>query len=1177
MRKNEKLVKTMLLVPLATAVVTAAAVPWQTGYTPGYSFGLTAYASDLATERVRINLNELKTDFDADSGVTATLDTTEGIYKITLAGGKKYLIEGSNYINDSYVDVQMIICDDADVYFDHVYIKNDNGKVATSTREPDAGEKPEISYRMDNTVTPLQFEGSTAYQASISGNLTLDVFHGKLDDYVGVAQAMHGLPSLQNMTLVTNGECRCDDYYNWDSSSTILSSTTQEEIGGAGSATFGILAPELDGKQIKGYRLYQQGKMMKTVMPEKSMAYIGSHLKLSLADAALYEYDAIEILLADGSSEQYKRFDVKNTSGKLYYRVFCKEDAAVLSLLPRLDADHVNYTFENGKILCVRRDHTEGEWKLDASGNGVQTCLYCDLEMDSCKHQKPVTVSADTIATNDDKNEIILKYAEQNQINGVCVDLGDKYRNYPYKVAVYGCDSEAEPTLDAVCEKVEAGELNPIATARSDRSERTLSIDISGEQQFSYYYIVVTNAYSWGPSPVISASLYHYVSTIETRDAVGETCSTARYTPQVCSQCGLTVEKTDEGTTTKNHHVIYHEAVPATCQQAGTIAYWECTDCQKKYSDAECRNEITDPDDLVEPETEHVYSDVYRRIDLETHVIICDHCGERMENAAEPHEYVYRYGHMVCRCGMEQPVLTAAAEQIAYGETDTLTVQHIETSGLDDVEYQWYEKLTDAAFDENELKDQEKYRIYAGETTVTMTTPKTLPAGEHTFVCVMTYKTSMLAVEKIITVTKAAPSKELFSGTVNAGGAYTGKAYETVVAPKSDVTGLGEMLVKYIRTDAAGNRMESTEAPVKAGSYQVVASVTEGMNYTADEFILGTTVISKAVPAYTAPGKQTLTCQQTLKDIVLPAGFTFANAGQVLAAGKDNPVKLIYTPADTENYDIVQNIEMIVTVAAHAYGAPAYEWSVDGKQCKLVFTCGVCTAAVDGHSFTVDGTVTSQVKTPATETTMGTTTYTVTYGQYTDTKDVADIPMLEKKADTAQTVKPAKKGTKLKCKQGSFKVTNVSVKNPQVSYQAPKSKKVKIVKVPDTVQIDGVTYKVTSIAKNAFKNDKNLQIVTVGDHVTTIGDQAFAGCKHLTTITIGKNVTKLGKRVFIGCDKLKSITMLTTKLTKKSIGKYTFKGLTESVEIEVPKKKLKAYTNLFYDKGLSRNVKIKKK
>lgn len=1173
MKKNEKLVKAMLLVPLATAVVTAAAVPWQTGYTPGYSFGLTAYASDLATERVRINLNELKTDFDADSGVTATLDEAHGIYKITLAGGQKYLIEGSNYINDSYVDVMMKICDDADVYFDHVYIKNDNGKVATSVTAPVEGEERRTSYSLSNTVTPLQFMGSDAYQASISGNLTLDVFHGKLDDYAEAEQAISGTPSLQNMTLVTNGECDCDDYNKWDSGSMILSSTTQEAIGDAECATFGILEPELDGKQIKGYRLYQQGKVMKTIMPEKSMAYIGSHLKLSLANAALYEYDAIEILLADGSSEQYKRFDVKDAAGDLYYRVFCKEDKEVLSLLPRLDADHVIYSFENGKILCVRRDHTEGEWKLDASGNGVRTCLYCDLEMDVCKHQKSVTVPAERIAANVDQNKIVLKSSERDQINELRVDLGEN--NDIYNVTVYGCDSETEPTLDWFQEQVENGELKSIAAVKSDQSERTLSIDISGEQQFPYYYVIAKSIYYWITPPAISASLYHYASTIETRDAVGETCSTAGYTPQVCSVCGLTVAKTGVGATTKNHHVIYHEAVPATCQQAGRIAYWECMDCQRYYRDAECREEITEAD-LVEPKTEHVYSDVYRPMDLEAHAIVCDVC-EEASTSWVLHRFEYRYGHMVCRCGMEQPELTAAAEQITYGQTDTLTVQHIEASGLEGVQYQWYEKLTDAAFDKDALTDPKQYLPYAGETAVTMTTPKTLPAGEHTLVCVMTCGDSTLAVEKTITVTKAAPSKELFSDTVNAGGVYTGKAYETVVAPKSDVTGLGEMLVKYIRTDAAGNRMESTEAPVKAGSYQVVASVTEGMNYTAGEVILGTTVISKAVPAYTAPGKQTLTCQQTLKDIVLPAGFTLSNADQKLTAGKDNPVKLIYTPADTANYDIVQNIEMIVTVAAHAYGAPTYEWSVDGKQCKLVFTCGVCTAAVDGHSFTVDGTVTSQVKTPATETTMGTTTYTVTYGQYTDTKDVADIPMLEKKADTAQTVKPAKKGTKLKCKQGSFKVTKASVKNPQVSYQAPKSKKVKIVKVPDTVQIDGVTYKVTSIAKNAFKNYKNLQIVTVGDRVTTIGDQAFAGCKHLTTITIGKNVTKLGKRVFIGCDKLKSITMLTTKLTKKSIGKYTFKGLTESVEIEVPKKKLKTYTNLFYDKGLSRKVKIKKK
>ena len=177
--------------------------------------------------------------------------------------------------------------------------------------------------------------------------------------------------------------------------------------------------------------------------------------------------------------------------------------------------------------------------------------------------------------------------------------------------------------------------------------------------------------------------------------------------------------------------------------------------------------------------------------------------------------------------------------------------------------------------------------------------------------------------------------------------------------------------------------------------------------------------------------------------------------------------------------------------------------------------------------------------------------------------------------DGQNTQTPAKKGTKLTTGQATVKVTNASTKDPQVSYEAPKSKKAKTITVPDTVEINGVTYKITSIAKNAFAKQKQLKSVTIGKHVTTIGERAFAGCKKLQTITIGKSVTKIGKNAFTGCKNLKKITILTTKLTKKSVAKDVFKGVSADVKIVVPKKKLKAYKSLFRQKGLSKKVKFK--
>lgn len=79
-----------------------------------------------------------------------------------------------------------------------------------------------------------------------------------------------------------------------------------------------------------------------------------------------------------------------------------------------------------------------------------------------------------------------------------------------------------------------------------------------------------------------------------------------------------------------------------------------------------------------------------------------------------------------------------------------------------------------------------------------------------------------------------------------------------------------------------------------------------------------------------------------------------------------------------------------IPATGHDYGEPAWSW--DGKTATATFTC-----KNDGsHQAAEDAAVTSAVKTPATCTEAGVTTYTATVefdGEtYTSTKDVADIP-----------------------------------------------------------------------------------------------------------------------------------------------------------------------------------------
>ena len=100
-----------------------------------------------------------------------------------------------------------------------------------------------------------------------------------------------------------------------------------------------------------------------------------------------------------------------------------------------------------------------------------------------------------------------------------------------------------------------------------------------------------------------------------------------------------------------------------------------------------------------------------------------------------------------------------------------------------------------------------------------------------------------------------------------------------------------------------------------------------------------------------------------------------------------------YTAAFEASWAMTQTKVLAdIPAIGHSYGEPVWSWSEDGKTCKVTFTC----EKDENHKESPKVDVTSAVKTPATCTETGVTTYTATVefnGQtYTDTKDVADIP-----------------------------------------------------------------------------------------------------------------------------------------------------------------------------------------
>lgn len=113
------------------------------------------------------------------------------------------------------------------------------------------------------------------------------------------------------------------------------------------------------------------------------------------------------------------------------------------------------------------------------------------------------------------------------------------------------------------------------------------------------------------------------------------------------------------------------------------------------------------------------------------------------------------------------------------------------------------------------------------------------------------------------------------------------------------------------------------------------------------------------------------------------------------------------------------------------------------------------------------------------------------------------------------------------------------------------SKKVTV----NAVTIEGKSYKVTSIAANAFKGAK-MTTLTIGDNVTTINKNAFNNCKALKTVTIGKNVKSIKANAFGKCKKINSVTFKGTK--KLPTIKNAFKGAnTKPKTIKVKKALIK--------------------
>ncbi len=122
----------------------------------------------------------------------------------------------------------------------------------------------------------------------------------------------------------------------------------------------------------------------------------------------------------------------------------------------------------------------------------------------------------------------------------------------------------------------------------------------------------------------------------------------------------------------------------------------------------------------------------------------------------------------------------------------------------------------------------------------------------------------------------------------------------------------------------------------------------------------------------------------------------------------------------------------------------------------------------------------------------------------------------------------------------NYKVIKASAQNDGTAEVAvvgltKAAKKKTSLTVAKTVTNEVVSYKVTTVGKNAFANCKKLKNVTLGANVTTIQKKAFSKCTKLAKLTVKGKLTKVEKKAFAGCKKKIKVAGGNKKAVKANI------------------------------------------
>ena len=186
-------------------------------------------------------------------------------------------------------------------------------------------------------------------------------------------------------------------------------------------------------------------------------------------------------------------------------------------------------------------------------------------------------------------------------------------------------------------------------------------------------------------------------------------------------------------------------------------------------------------------------------------------------------------------------------------------------------------------------------------------------AGTATFTVMAT--NSLGSDTKVLTITIA---KAQQYGKVSMAGYTYGQAPSTPTL--TNRTGDANAQVTY-RYSAAGSGSVQTwdiqnPPALNAGTYRMFARIGATSNYNEYNAEYCEFVVAIATPTYTAPTGLTAKYGQTLADVTLPDGWSWMDSSESVGGASTAAKKFMakFTPTDTDNYNMVENIELEVMV-----------------------------------------------------------------------------------------------------------------------------------------------------------------------------------------------------------------------------------------------------------------------